>query len=352
MYIISRSAGWGRNFYSHINDGSIYIHHNNGHESVKIERGQIVEFTSHTKNSCTRVCYGKGLTHKRGAAYVKEEYFEPGTLRAIKRGSLWKKETGVLLCGRRGTVECYATSGGAYGREIFTYETGVVGYVASRWRKQLLVYRPNGKPWIVINGRVQLSHQPLATRIDPSSEDLDMQYYMRSSDWSLKVFHRNGVKVITSGGFLNRQKQGEWLIKGKATYYLSGVSVSHQLYQEDPEKWDGHEVLKIENAQLRCSLLNRMGYDRLLEKTGAKQIDESEADGQLLEIDTSVQEGRFDSADRIMRLLKVTCPSTSQVYVLRVPPDIDSCQRARQWTFGLRRESINNGVQLELVRET
>ena len=39
----------------------------------------------------------------------------------------------------------------------------------------------------------------------------------------------------------NRQKVGRWLEAGKHKYYLSGVSVSRKLYEDDPEKWEAEE---------------------------------------------------------------------------------------------------------------
>jgi hypothetical protein len=110
--------------------------------------------------------------------------------------------------------------------------------------------------------------------------------------------------------------------------------------------------LKIPNAQLRCSLLTKMGYDKLIEKVKPRVIETSADGGELLEIDTHTSENNFHGLDKIMRMVKVVCPSTGQRYVLRVPPAIQSFEQARQWTFGLRQESINEGVHLELVKET
>jgi hypothetical protein len=95
-----------------------------------------------------------------------------------------------------------------------------------------------------------------------------------------------------------------------------------------------------------------MGYDRLLEKMRHKVIDRADDGGQLLEIDTAVSEDSPFGLDKTMRLLKVVCPSTRQVYVLRVPPETKTYDNARQWTFGLRAGSINEGAQFDLVKET
>jgi hypothetical protein len=158
--------------------------------------------------------------------------------------------------------------------------------------------------------------------------------------------------VITHGCVQNRQKQGKWLENGKEKYYLSGVKVSRRLHEDDPDKWIPREVLRVPNAQLRCSLLNRMGYDRLLGKIEHRVIDQVDDGGQLVEIDTGLSDNAAARLDKTMRLLKVVCPSTRQVYVLRVPPETKTYDNARQWTFGLRTASINEGAQFDLVRET
>jgi len=283
---------------------------------------------------------------------INEAYFEPGTLQAIKRGGLWKRVRGIPFCGSQGTVECYSTSSGAYGKEIFTYNNGNLGYIAAIWRKKLQVRRPDGKLWIVVKGgKVSLNRRPLANKIDSGANDLGFRHIMRGRNWEITIYDESG-KIVTQGKVENSQKQGKWLEDGKVSYYLSGVKVSRQLYEENPSKWDGYEVLRIPNAQLRCSLLNKMGYDKLLSKVKHKVIDTSDDGGQLLQIDTGLDGHSTRGLDRIMRLLKVICPSTKQVYVLRVPPNIETYQQARQWTFGLREASIKQGVFLELVKET
>lgn len=130
------------------------------------------------------------------------------------------------------------------------------------------------------------------------------------------------------------------------------MKVSWELYEDGPDKWDVHEVLSVPNAQLRCSLLNRMGYDKLLEKVNCKVIDSCDDGGQLLEIDAGLAGDSIRGLDKTMRLVKVICPSTKQTYVLRVPPQIQSYQQARQWKFGLRQGSIKEGACLKLVKET
>jgi hypothetical protein len=351
MFVASRHAGWGRNFWIDVDDGTVDIHTSDEHLHVKVHNKIVVEQTSRTNEEYTTLRYGQERKTKNGSKTVKEEYFQPRTLQAIKKGGLWKKQTGIPLCGSMGTVECFSTSGGAYGIELFRYDNGALAYLATRWRKKLQVRRPNGKLWMVIQGKVALNRTSLAERLDPKAIDLGLCYGMRGSDWGLTVYDASGVKVVTQGQVKNHQKQGKWLERGKETYYISGVQVSQQIYEGDPSKWDGYDVLRIPNAQLRCSLLNRMGYDKLLEKVKCKVIESCDDGGQLLEVDTQTAEN-LHGVDKIMRMVKVVCPSTGQTYVLRVPPAIASYDQARQWTFGLRQQSISEGAHLELVKET
>jgi hypothetical protein len=256
------------------------------------------------------------------------------------------------MCGSTGTVECFSTSSGAYGKEVFTYDNGVQGYVASRWRKQLKVKRPSGKLWVVIKGKIRLSSETLAERLDIGAKDFDIWYWIRGNSWDITVYGKNGVTIVTQGHIERRQKQGKWIEKGKVMYYMSGVKVNRQLYEEDPSKWDVREVLHVQNAQVRCSLLNRMGYDKLLDKVQHKIISQGDDGGQLLEIDSGLKANSSFGIDNVMRLVKVVCPSTSQVYVLRVPPRIANYEQARQWTFGLQETSLQKGAKFELVNET
>ena len=351
MFVASRHAGCGRNFWIEVDDGTVDIHTSDEHLHVRVHNKIVVEQTSRTNEEYTTLRYGQECKTRKGSKTVKEEYFQPRTLQAIRKGGLWRRETGIPFCGSKGTVECFSTSGGAYGKEFFKYDNGVLAYLATRWRKKLLVRRPNGKLWMIIQGKVSLNRTSLAERMDPKAIDLGLCYAMRGSDWGLTVYDTSGVKVVTQGCMKNRQKQGKWLERGKETYYMSGVQVSRQIYEDDPEKWDGYDVLKVPNAQLRCSLLNRMGYDKLLAKVNCKIIDQSADGGQLLEVDTQTDQG-LHGIDRLMRMVKVICPSTGQTYVLRVPPAIANYDQARQWTFGLRQQSIQEGAHLELVNET
>ncbi len=352
MYVVSRDGGYGRNFWKCVGDGTVSVHSRNEFLRATVRNGIIVKLTNQEGDECTTLTYGEGLTTKKANKMIQQVYYEPHTLNAIRRGGLWKRERCVKLCGSEGIVESYSTSSGAFGKEVFRYKNGNLGYVAARWRKKLVVKRPNGKLWMVIEGKVQLGYQPVAERL--TTEDKDIPYWglMRCTGWKMTVYGKDGKTVVTQGQVKNHQKQDKWLEGRKDAYYLSGIKVSRELFEEDPDSWDASEVLNIPNAQLRCSLLNRMGYDKLLGKVKHRVIDKSSDGGQLIEIKTKVDENSSGLPDKVMRLVKVICPSTGQVYVLRVPPGIKDFEQARQWTFGLQEESIGKGARFNLVAET
>jgi hypothetical protein len=351
MYIVSRYGGYGRGICTNIDSGTVTVRDRRNRLDIKVRAGIAVEETTLARNKRTILRYGRDLTVREGDTIVYQEFYDPKTLRGMKKGGLWKRQKGFPLCGAKGTLECFSTSAGACGKEVFTYENRTVGYVATRWRKKFVAYYPNGKLWIIVKGKTHVSRYPIAEQLEKNNSDFDIWRFMDGRDWDLSVYSTDGTTIITQGQFKNRQKDGQWLENSKVHYYIAGVKVSRSIYEDDPAKWNPHDVLKISNAQLRCSLLGRLGYDKLLEKVQSKVIDTAYDGGQLIEIAAGGRASDND-VDKNLRLIKVICPSTQQVYVLRVPPDIDNFEKARQWTFGLQRASLQDGANLEFVKET
>jgi hypothetical protein len=352
MYIVSRYGGRGRGIWTSINDGTVVIRDRRNRIDVKVCNGIVMSETTKTRSQCTTLRYGQDLTIKKNNRIVHQEFYDPNTLRGMKKGGLWRRQRDFPLCGTKGTLECFSTSSGACGKEVFAYDNGTCAYVAARWRKKLVTYRPNGKLWMVIKGKTHVCRYPIAGELEKKDGDFDIWRFMDGRNWDLTVYDTDGTTVVTQGHFANRQKEGKWLENSKLRYYISGVKVSRSLYEDDPARWNPHEVLKVPNAQLRCSLLNRLGYDKLLARVQSKVIDTAYDGGQLIEIAAGGGKDSGNGVDKSLRLITVVCPSTQQVYVLRVPPDIDNFEQARQWTFGLRQTSTRDGAHLELVNET
>jgi hypothetical protein len=107
-----------------------------------------------------------------------------------------------------------------------------------------------------------------------------------------------------------------------------GVQVSDRIAFA-PNLITGQEILKTENIEIRRVLIERFGYERFLEQVGGVIRDrdtDAGGDRQLICI-------AFDDDEPLM-LLKVICPSTQHLHVLRVPPSMRSCHQAAAWVAG------------------
>lgn len=349
MYVLSAYGGRGRSFCKWMHNGTVNIRDKNDRVIIRVKDSIVTSVTSRTRHKATILRYGRDWTVKENRRIIHQRFYEPETLRARKKGGLWQRIMDMPLDFGKGTLKCYSSPSGACSREVFTYDNGTIAYQTARGRGSLTVYHPNAKLWVAVKGRVCLAGYHTIAELLGRISDLDVGGFLEGRHWELTIYDTDGQTIVTQGHYENRQKEGRWLEGRRTRYYMSGVPVNRSFYEGDPESWNPHDILKISNAQLRSSLLKRFGYDRLLEKVESKILDSSPDGGQLIEI---VTDGNDRSTDKIMRLIKVICPTTSQTYLLRVPPDIDKFEQARQWTFGLRPASLRNGARLAFVRET
>lgn len=97
----------------------------------------------------------------------------------------------------------------------------------------------------------------------------------------------------------------------------------------DPESITVAEILAERNAEMRRVLLECVGYAWFIDHAHAAVLDQDSAPGgarRLLRI-------RFDGEEDYV-FVEVHCPSTLDRYILRVPPDMRTCQQAVAWTAG------------------
>lgn len=105
-----------------------------------------------------------------------------------------------------------------------------------------------------------------------------------------------------------------------------GVQVSDAIAFETHT---GQDILNVENVELRRVLIERLGYETFLQQVGGVVRDrdtDSGGERQLICI-------AFEDDEPLM-LLKVTCPSTGHLHVLRVPPYMRTCHQAAAWVAG------------------
>lgn len=90
-----------------------------------------------------------------------------------------------------------------------------------------------------------------------------------------------------------------------------------------PTQWQAKWLLEETNAELRRVLIQGIGYTRLIEELQAVELD-SWHRYVLLKIDA-------DADVEPIVLLKMICPSTACIHVLRVPPNTLSAREAIKW---------------------
>ena len=104
-------------------------------------------------------------------------------------------------------------------------------------------------------------------------------------------------------------------------------------------EWEPKWLLNEENAEIRRVLIQQIGYERICDELEAVEID-SWREYRLLRIDGVKTMYRGDDyyTDVIETLvfLKMTCPSTGHIHILRVPPEMTSAEAAITW--------VNHGI--------
>jgi hypothetical protein len=125
----------------------------------------------------------------------------------------------------------------------------------------------------------------------------------------------------------------------------TGIRSLPESLQETPLRWRGvpvtsrivfqpetiivEEVLAASNVELRRVLLERMGYEKFIDRSNAESLDSDTDPGgarRLLRVPLS--------GDEPLVCLAVQCPSTGRRYLLRVPPTMRSCKQAAAWIAG------------------
>lgn len=110
---------------------------------------------------------------------------------------------------------------------------------------------------------------------------------------------------------------------GYSLYAYHGVTLPEKYATLHPNQWKTKWLLEEDNAELRRVLIQGIGYIRIIKELQAKELDSYQG-YTLLKIDGDVDE-------EPIYLLKMTCPSTELIHVLRVPPDTKSAQEAIRW---------------------
>ncbi|WP_295614521.1 DUF6745 domain-containing protein [Chamaesiphon sp. GL140_3_metabinner_50] len=116
-------------------------------------------------------------------------------------------------------------------------------------------------------------------------------------------------------------------IDPKIKVKMFGVDLPRR-YWTKFSKWKAEWLLDEENVEIRRVLIQQIGYDRICQELDAIDLDDWR-EYTLLSIEANVE-------DEPMVLLKMTCPSTGHIHILRVPPEMTSAEAAITW--------VNHGI--------
>ncbi|MGG6242836.1 DUF6745 domain-containing protein [Nodosilinea sp. AN01ver1] len=119
-----------------------------------------------------------------------------------------------------------------------------------------------------------------------------------------------------------------------------GIQLPHRYHRLPVSQWQSQWVLEERNAEIRRILIQEIGYARLCEELQAEVLD-TWREYTLLRLPiwddlsgpVAIWYGPngFSEGIEATYLLKMTCPSTQAIYVLRVPPKLRSAREAATW---------------------
>jgi leucine-rich repeat protein SHOC2 len=113
----------------------------------------------------------------------------------------------------------------------------------------------------------------------------------------------------------------------EAVYFFDRLDLPHRYWTKLSE-WKPEWLLDEKNVEIRRLLIQICGYERICQELDAIELD-TWREYTLLKIDANV-----DVATMV--LLKMTCPSTAHIHILRVPPEMTSAESAITW--------VNHGI--------
>ncbi|HEY9851838.1 MAG TPA: hypothetical protein V6D28_20365 [Leptolyngbyaceae cyanobacterium] len=110
---------------------------------------------------------------------------------------------------------------------------------------------------------------------------------------------------------------------GYSIYSYHGVNLPEKYGKLLPHEWEPQWLLEENNAEIRRVLIQGIGYGRICQELAITELDKWQ-EYTLLKLKDYLD---FEP----IYLLKMTCPSTGAIHVLRVPPNLKSAREAISW---------------------
>lgn len=139
------------------------------------------------------------------------------------------------------------------------------------------------------------------------------------------------------------------VVRDQELYFWHGWQVSKATIL-DPASAD--RILAEQNQTDREVLLERMGIENFVREANLEPVD-TFRDSVLLKVNTAQKRGRWNGGQMLeepvaLAFIKVTCPSTQNIYFLRVEPQVESAKQALESTL----PGYNRDWKKDLVAET
>jgi len=365
MELLTIRAGWGRNRRFEIKDGHVQIQRGGlePETALSIKDGQIVEvhdIEHPAQNTSARIVTTKAWNESKrmrtDAVKTTQRY---DTYCNLPSEGAFYEVTGLTVANHKGTL-CQIAKRARFVREEFVYDNGQKAYVWTPYRKMFQVYRPNGKLWLEVTAKVRrpwkrtenLLQKVQAILADIASVEVR---WSEEPNYEIRLFDEQG-RQYGYGKIENHQRVGVWQQGKVKHFFMMGIVVSEELYNAGPDDLDPREILKTENTQLRASLMKKIGPERLLKKLPFVACD-ADGENQLLKANVSriftpdnqsMEQLRVrNRLDEQIAIVVLKCPSTGQLYYLRVPPRLKKVEHARQWLCGVDIE----GIEEQYIRQ-
>ena len=160
----------------------------------------------------------------------------------------------------------------------------------------------------------------------------------------------NTMKIWSMGGKLHRPDGPAVVTEfGGKQFWWRGISIPETMWYKS-ETMSLNDVMAITNVELRRSVLEKVGYEKVLSQGAVKILHKDEKTGAIL-YRLDMPEDDREEPLVVVRLIDSTPHKNdkgdlvSKVYYLRVPPTMKTCIEAVAWTFDL---PIEKYLQLEL----
>jgi len=340
MFIHSGEAGWSRNFYTSIMDGTITVKGNKykgakgKSEKYVVSGGQLAESIEEDRGRKTHTVFGKfKKTFKHGR--LEEESYYESDWRIKWKGLFLRQVTKSHI------LERYS-SGGSMQREIVYYKNGQLMYNLGKGNKNIKIFNEDGTPMagIKMSKGKSLWSGKYGLHMDiPEIKKLTATF---AEDWRYELYDKQGEVSSWIKGKNGTPEDG--VRNGHRLYFIRGIQVPKKVVDG---RYDAAYILAYPNLTIRSEMMKAYGIEKVMQELEGISVDKDEQ-YELLQF--PMPGGNADN--KVMNVLKMKCPSTQVWYALRVPPECRNIGEAINWTYGISLGDVRDGKRVDVLGAT